>query len=196
MDYRKKHNGWLTFHENWRFLVMAMVVVVSALLPLPVFSHLRILVTLKGMNMAGTFSRDSGSVYWCVLSRPETNQIQFVLLLPVTTTIDLGNDAAWPDDGNDYCILQVKSNRHQWKIEDIVDGKPVDGKTVDGKTGVQTVQLRDLTTNTNSVLSLDKGRFWQLDDAGRATRLETIDAATLARIMSEIKTNESNLQTP
>lgn len=186
MDYRKKHNGWLTFHENWRFLVMAMVVVVSALLPLPVFSHLRILVTLKGMNMAGTFSRDSGSVYWCVLSRPETNQIQFVLLLPVTTTMDLENDANWPVEGNDYCNLQVKSNRHQWKIENIIDGK----------TGIQTVQLRDETAKTNSVLNLDKGRFWQLDDATHATRLETIDAATMARILSEIKTNETNLQTP
>jgi hypothetical protein len=186
MDNRKEHNRWLTFYKHWRFLVMAMVVVFSALLPLPVFSHLRILVTLKGMNLAGTFSRDTGSVYWCVLSRPETNEIQFVLLLPVTTTMELGNDAAWPDDGNDYCILQVKSNRHQWKIENVVDRK----------TGVQTVQLRDMTANTNSVLSLDKGRFWQLDDAAHTTRLETIDAATLARIMSEIKTNETNLQTP
>lgn len=186
MVYRKEHNGWLTFHENWRFLVMVIVLVISALLPLPVFSHLRLLVTLKGVNMAGTFSRDAGSVYWCVLSRSQTNEIQFILLLPVTTTIDLGSDATWPADGNDYCILQVKSNRHQWKIENIVDGK----------TAVQTVHLRDMTANTNSVLNLEKGRFWQLDDAAHATRLETIDAATLARIMSEIKTNETNLQTP
>ncbi|HUA65897.1 MAG TPA: hypothetical protein VME24_08625 [Alphaproteobacteria bacterium] len=136
--------------------------------------------------MSGNFPRENGSVYWSVLSKPETNQLQFVLLLPVTTTFDWSDSANWPVDGNDYCLVQVKSNRHQWKLENFVDPK----------TGVQIVQLRDVTANTTNVLSLDKGRFWQLDDAGRATRLETADAATLARIMREVETNQANFQTP
>ncbi len=186
MDYRKKRNGFAMFSEHWRFLVMTLIVSVSALLPLPVFSHLRLLVTLRGVNISGTFSRDTNSVYWCVLTKPETNQIQFVLFLPVMTNFDWSDSTTWPADGNDYCLLQVKSNRHQWKLENVVDLK----------TGGQTVKFLDVTANTTSDLNLTNGRFWQLNDAGRATRLEAIDAATLARILSEVKANQSNFQTP
>lgn len=186
MDYRKKHNGRLTLHDHWDFLKMALAVSAFALFAFPVFSHLRLLVTPNGVNISGTFSRDNGSVYWSVLSKPGTNQMQFVLLLPVTTAIDWGNDGDWAADANDYCHLQVKSNRHQWKIEDIMDGK----------TGFRTMKLHDVTANTTNVLNLHDSRFWQLDDAGRATQLKTIDVAMLARIAEEIKENETNFQAP
>jgi hypothetical protein len=186
MDYRKEYNGWLMFHKHWGFVVLALLVSVSALLALPVFSHSRLLVTPNGVNMSGTFSRDAGSVYWRVMSKAETNQIQFVLLLPVASAMDLGNDAAWPADGNDYCDLQVKSNGHRWTIENMTDPK----------TRVQKLQLHDVTTKTTSDLNLEHGRFWELNDAGRATQLEVIDSNTLARIFAEVKMNETNFQAP
>jgi hypothetical protein len=102
------------------------------------------------------------------------------LLLPVTTTIGAGGEYH-SDYAYDYCNLQIKSNHHQWRI----------GHTLDWKAGVQTVQLRDLTANTTGTLMLDNGRFWQLDEDGRARRLDTIDPATLAQIFVQVKTNET-----
>lgn len=185
MDYRKEHNGWLTFHEHWGILVMVLLLPIVMIL----FSFLEFLhshkysMAVKSRNCNGCISSDAGSIYWCVLSKPETNQIQFVIMLPATTTTGPAGGDAWPSRGDDYCYLQVKGNGHQWKIENIMDWK----------SGVQTVRLRDLTANTISSLGLNEGRFWKLDGEGHATPLETIDAATMTKIFSQVKAGETNL---
>lgn len=181
MDHSKEHNGQMTFYEHWWFLALPMIGILAAI-ALPVFSELHRSQISKESNMSGFFSRDSGSVYWCVLSKPKTNQIQFVLLLPVTTTIESGGNS-WTGHSDDYCNLQVKSTTHQWRIVN----------DLDWKAGVHTVQLQDLTANTTGTLTVDNGRFWQLDDTGGAKRLEAIDPGTMAQIFGQVKTNEAKM---
>ena len=187
MDYRKEHNGWMTFYEHWWFLGLVLLMFVTTPIFLMLFNlaglHTHRHVPLGPEDCSGDMEQsDKGSVYWCVLAKPETNQIQFVLLLPVTATVGSGNHC-WPDHAYNYCDLQIKSTSHQWKIENLLDWK----------TGVHTVQLRDVTANTTGTLTLDKGRFWQLDDTGNAKRLETIDPAIQAQIFGQVKTNLTNL---
>jgi hypothetical protein len=182
MDYRKEHNSWLTFYEHWHFLgmVLVMAVLLAILLPMVSCSY-KTVKSVESDDFYGDLSTDTGSVYWNVLSEPGTNRVQFVLLLPVTTTIGSGS-TNHPSYADDFCDLQVKSNGHQWKI----------ANALDWKTGIQTVQLQDLTANTTSTLDLNNGRFWQLDDAGHATPLEKIDAATMDKILSQVKADQTN----
>jgi hypothetical protein len=182
MDYRKEHNGWPTFQEHWWFLGMAFFVLVPIfvlIFNLPNHLHSHGSLASEPGNNAGFMSSGTGSVYWCVLSKPGTNELQFVLSFPATATFGQNGGYAWPSHAYDYCDFQVNSNGHQWKIEN----------DMDWKTGVHTVLLRDLTANTTEALNLDIGRFWQLDDPGQAKRLESIDRAMLDKILGTVKTN-------
>jgi hypothetical protein len=183
MDYQKEHNGRQTFHEHWAIPLMMLAIVLLALFLLPIISHRdRTAKIIESDDASGVMSSDSGSVYWNVLSEPTTNRIQFVLLLPVTTTIGSGSTNQ-PSEAHDFCNLQIKSNGHQWKIENVLDWK----------TGVQTVQLRDQMANTTSTLNLNDGRFWQLDEEGHATTIEKIDSAIIAKIFSQVRADGTNL---
>jgi hypothetical protein len=185
MDYQKEHNGWQTFHEHRGIPLMMLAIVLLALFLLPIISHhQRKAKIIESDDASGVLSSDDRSVYWNVLSEPTTNQIQFVLLLPVTTTIGSGSTNQ-PPNAYDFCNLQVKSNGHQWKIENVLDWK----------IGVKTVQLRDLATGTTSSLNLDDGRFWQLDEEGHATPIEKVDSAIIAKIFSQVKADGTNLAT-
>lgn len=187
MDYRKEHNGWVTFFEHWSFLLIILLLI--ALTPLFFFlfrnfgSPKRAVIS-ESDDISGDMSTDTNSVFWCVLSRPGTNQLEFVFLLPVTTTIGSGGESH-PTYSHDYCNLQVKSSGHQWKIDD----------DLDWKSGIHTVQFQDLTANTTEELKLDNGPFWQLDEQGHATRLDTVDSNTLAQIFAQVKTNETKIAT-
>lgn len=182
MDYQKEHNGWLTFIEHWgRFLILLIIVVLAALL-LPIISHShKITKIIQSDDSSGVLSSDAGSVYWNVLSEPATNQTEFVLLLPSTTTSESGSKN-YTSYAYDFCNLQIKSNQHQWKIEGILDWQ----------TGMQTVQIHDLTANSTTSLALTNGRYWQLDDEGHAAQVENIDPAIMAKIFDQVKAYQTN----
>ena len=104
-----------------------------------------------------------GEVIWGSLREESTNDVQFILVLPVST--ELGTRSGTQHDFNyDYWTLTLKTNGHRWRIE-------AEGTM---KAGFQSLQLRDLTAQHTWTLDLKVSRFWRVSEQGIFTRLDSV----------------------
>ena len=134
----------------------------------------------ESFNSCGTFAItnsagvSTGTVVWGNRHDANTNDIQFVLILPETAEAGCGAQS-WGGGYYVYGDLKIKSNGHRWKIEA--------RRTMN--TRLESLQLFDSTAQMEMKVYLQLGRYWRVSENGMVARLDTVDEAITRKVLHE-----------
>jgi hypothetical protein len=156
------------------FLLLSFVLAVGcrhAPPPLPKPERFRDSGSFELTNNAGV---KMGTVIWVSQQDTKTNDIQFVLILPVTTEVTSGG-GSWGNVYYAYWDAKLKSNGHLWKIET--------RKATNAR--LHWLQVFNYANQTATVVQLQLGRYWQVSDDGTLVRLDAVDEAITQKVLHE-----------